>query len=686
MPGARTKADSARRLNGQRASARWRLAETGNRPSHSLVHTLTESRGRHELTDAAAGIIIIAALFPLLRRSLCEGRMQDGCRHKAARMKALRNGRLVLRLGMVVAVLAGSMAAWPVGASGPASAQAGLRQLNRTEYADRLRAMWLGETIANWTGLTTEGVRTDAPFYTDADWGLDQGIDWKPNDVIDFVLQDPWLADDDTDIEYVYLHLLARHDTNLLTASQIAEGWKQHINDWIWVSNRQARDLMERGALPPVTGMRSANPESLQIDAQLTTEVFGALAPGMPGQALRLANLPILTTAAGYAAHAAQYHVLLYSLAASVDRTLPARDQIVWLVSTAREYLPDTSKTAEVIDFVLADYLSNPDRNDWERTRDRIYERFQQRAGDYGYVYRGWTESSVNLATGTMALLYGEGDFRRTVQIGTLSGWDSDNGTATMGGLLGLLLGYDALLAQFPGVTLSDRYQIARTRDNLPDYLPEDGQAEDTFTLMAERMLPIVEQTILDGGGSVDGGTWYLPPDHAGSPLVLNPLEQITQQSANNRVRLQGGEVETWVEDEPSQAMARVIADGVEHDFTGIEPRRPLRSYKATARDGSVMLAVVYDRPVEAAVVRFIEGDPGVFTAFDLELLAGDEWVPAPAGTTLSGAPDTRLPYQVFDFALPERMEIMGARLTGAVEAGPLGDVMILELDVLAGQ
>ena len=66
--------------------------------------------------------------------------------------------------------------------------------------------------------------------------------------LIDFVIQDPWLADDDTDIEYVYLHLLNQHQTTELSPGQIAEGWKKHINRRIWVSNRRARDLMDEGA------------------------------------------------------------------------------------------------------------------------------------------------------------------------------------------------------------------------------------------------------------------------------------------------------------------------------------------------------------------------------------------------------------------------------------------------------
>ena len=105
-----------------------------------------------------------------------------------------------------------------------------------------------------------------------------------------------------------------------------------------------------------------------------------------------------------------------------------------------------TSKTADVIVFVLEGYLANLDKDAWELTRDRVYERYHDNAREYGFVFRGWTESSVNLVVGVLEFLYGEGDFCRTVQIGTLSGWDSDNGTATIGVLLGLMQGYDIQL------------------------------------------------------------------------------------------------------------------------------------------------------------------------------------------------------------------------------------------------
>lgn len=361
--------------------------------------------------------------------------------------------------------------------------------VDRAQYAERLRAMWLGQCIGNWTGLVTEGLRTQRPFFTDADWGTPQGRDGAR---IDLVFPDPCPADDDTDIEYVYLHLMSEAGSPLLSAEQIRDGWRAHINDFIWVSNRKARDLMELGLRPPLTGFPIVNPYALHIDAQLTTEIFGALAPGMPELALRLAYLPIRTTAYDHAAHAAEFHVLLYALAATVDPRAPRRDEIVRIVREARRHLPDSSKASDVIDFVLRGYLAEQDPDSWEGVRDAVALRYQENAAESGFTYLGWTESSVNLATGLIALLFGEGSLERTVRIGSLSGWDSDNGTATMGGLVGLIWGLDEIRRLSPARPLPDRYRAHRTRPTLPDRLPGDDAAEDTFTGMSERMMRLV--------------------------------------------------------------------------------------------------------------------------------------------------------------------------------------------------
>ena len=628
-----------------------------------------------------------------------------------------------VRLAFAAAVLAGGIAA------PPAHAQS-VRVLDRADYLERVRGLWLAECIANWTGLQTEGRRIFPPFMTDADWGTTPA-GYPPGFILGFVTWgNPWGADDDTDIEYVYLHLHTLHEAQRLTPDQIRDGWIAHINSYIWVSNVASRELMSRGVRPPATvlaqnlahGMTWSLDYSLMIDAQLTTELFGALCPGMPERALAMADLPIRTTAHGHAALASQAYVIMYSLALTAPRDLHGADLTLWLHRESRKFIPDGSKAADIMDFVLADYLANPDHDNWERTRDLCYERYIALGpANPGFLYRDWYESSINFATGLTALLYGEGDYRKTVRIGTLSGWDSDNGTATMGGLIGLLVGEAGIRAQF-AEPLSSNFWISRTRDNMPDFVP--GQPwEDTFDMMALRMRDIADREVLDAGGRValtaaaglpwfgaDGG-YLLPPGGAGDGLLpadaraANPLLRLTQRSANNRVRAEGGLVSAAcsVSCFPDPAWygspnIALIGNGFEHDFAGLEELGGRRGMFSTLGCGfapgtPISLSVTYDRDVAVDRVRFIEGDHfldtphkgGWFESLSLELRIAGVWTPAEF--TLSEPLDVARPFQIIDFVLPATTSASGIRISGPASASngaTQAFVTCLELDAFA--
>ena len=255
--------------------------------------------------------------------------------------------------------------------------------VSRSQYFDRLQGFWLGQCIANWTGLVTEmdKIGGDGPhgeFYTRADWGQpDQPNIWSGDepsqlsDRIDWVLQDKdgiWGADDDTDIEYIYQHLLFTHQTSMLSGEQIRDGWLAHIysdentpftnsdgekENFLWVSNQRAHDLMANdGLIPPATSDPENNTEYDMIDAQLTTEIFGLFAPARPDVALQMANLPIRTSARANAAQASEFYVVMYSLASLVDPTLSMKDQIQWMAGEARKRTPDESTIGKMFDFV----------------------------------------------------------------------------------------------------------------------------------------------------------------------------------------------------------------------------------------------------------------------------------------------------------------------------------------------
>ncbi len=81
--------------------------------------------------------------------------------------------------------------------------------------------------------------------------------------------------------------------------------------------------------------------------------------------------------------------------------------------------------------------------------------------------------------------------------IGSLAGMDSDNPTATWGGLLGFLYGYYGVESAYDETDFNDVYWIGRTRVNFsPDW--------DTFTALGERGVGIVDRVVVEQmGGSI---------------------------------------------------------------------------------------------------------------------------------------------------------------------------------------
>ena len=367
------------------------------------------------------------------------------------------------------------------------------------------------------------------PFYTDKDWGKqDQKNIWghylSPNDtIIDFYLVNknkPWGADDDTDIEYMYQHLLDKYNTSILSPEQIREGWLKHIysnetapsgENYLWVSNETAYYLMMDGALPPETSEPEQNPNYSMIDAQLTTEIFGVLCPARTDIALKMAHLPIRVTAKYDSEWVSKFYVSMHSLASKVDQELNTKEQIEWIATEARKVLPNDSYSARMFDFIQKSYINNPDKNNWEKTRDQVFERYQLHSND-GYKYKNPFDSGINFAASLVSLFYGEGDFKRTIQIGTLSGWDSDNPTATWGGLLGFILGEKKISKIFHN-NISNDYWIHRTRRNFMDRTP-NTKGEDTFEQLAKRAIFIIDRVVIEelkGGVDLEKNLWYIP-------------------------------------------------------------------------------------------------------------------------------------------------------------------------------
>ncbi|WP_341224582.1 ADP-ribosylglycohydrolase family protein [uncultured Arcticibacterium sp.] len=403
--------------------------------------------------------------------------------------------------------------------------------ISRADYKNKLEGFWLGQCIANWTGLVTEmdkvgniGEIKTGDFYTREDWGKpdipnifsgDKISQWSPT--LDFVLEDEggvWGADDDTDIEYIYQELLLKNKTSLLSGEQIRDGWLKHIKkeeeNFLWVSNQKALDLMNEGLVPPATGAPENNPEYEMIDAQLTTEVFGFYAPSRPDVAMKLSLLPIQTVARDDAQLISEFNVIMYSLAASIDESKPISENIKWMAEEARKHLPNETYSAKMYDFVKSQYEAG---KTWEEARDAVYERYQVNQEDgYDMTSRNMYcnacfAAGINFAASIVSLYYGEGDLKETIKIGALSGWDSDNPTATWGGLIGFMIGKEGVEKAF-GRKFADKFNIHRTRVGFPN------NGIDSFPNMAKKGIYVIDRVVqeeLGGGIDLQKDLWYIP-------------------------------------------------------------------------------------------------------------------------------------------------------------------------------
>ena len=402
--------------------------------------------------------------------------------------------------------------------------------IDRAAYLDQLEGFWLAQCIANWTGLITEMDKIGIPvngkgggFYTREDWGKpDQPNLWGSNnysDTITFIFAEKdsiWGADDDTDIEYIYQELLYKSPSLDLSGEQIRKAWMDHIHkeeeNYLWVSNQQAFDLMHEGIVPPATSDPKRNPHYEMIDAQLTTEIFGLFAPTKPQVALKLGALPIRTTARENAAWISEFNIIMYSLASQTTALNSIKEKILWMAKQARLQLPNDAYSAKMFDFVLEQYNQNLP---WEKTRDALHEKYQIRQED-GYHWattdqscNGCFAAGINFGASIVSLLYGEGDLKRTIQIGALAGWDSDNPTATWGGMLGFMLGKKEVEKTF-GREFSSSFNIHRTRKGFPN------GGIDTFENMALKGQSIVDRVIQEKmGGKIDAekDIWLIPKE-----------------------------------------------------------------------------------------------------------------------------------------------------------------------------
>ncbi|HWG83992.1 MAG TPA: ADP-ribosylglycohydrolase family protein [Deinococcales bacterium] len=315
----------------------------------------------------------------------------------------------------------------------------GGRTFPRKELERRIRAGWLGRAAGCLLGkpvekVPREGIR--AILESAGRWPLDNwfSAEGVPPDVLE---RYPWnrasrptslrenisCMPEDDDLNYSMLNLHVAETAGLdFTTDDVAAAWLSMLPALtVFTAERVAyQNLLDYLDAPETAWHR--NPYREWIGAQIRADVWGWLSPGDPAAAAALAWRDARLSHTGNGAWGELYAAAL--VAAAFTHPTPGA-----VVRAALAVVPRDSRLAAAVRLVLDLHDSEPD---FERAVDRLY-------AELGHYH--WVHAINNAALLTAALLYGEGDYSRSITLAVAGGWDTDCNGATAGAVVGTMLG-----------------------------------------------------------------------------------------------------------------------------------------------------------------------------------------------------------------------------------------------------
>jgi hypothetical protein len=157
--------------------------------------------------------------------------------------------------------------------------------------------------------------------------------------------------------------------------------------------------------------------------AWIRTEVWACLYPGQPDKAIAYAfEDACVDHGYGEGSYAAIFVAAMES-AAFVINDLQA------LIEIGLSKIPEDCRVAKSVRLVMEDYAN---KVDWKTARNNLVKDSED---------LGWFQAPANVAFVVLGLLYGEGDFKKSMILAINCGDDTDCTGATLGSLMGIMNG-----------------------------------------------------------------------------------------------------------------------------------------------------------------------------------------------------------------------------------------------------
>ncbi|BFH60618.1 ADP-ribosylglycohydrolase family protein [Paenibacillus azoreducens] len=301
-----------------------------------------------------------------------------------------------------------------------------------SNYVEKVYAGYLGMNV---------GIRLGAPVEP-THWTYER-IYQTYGDIKDYVKPfKNFAADDDANGPYYFLRALYDDAKDRdITPNDVARAWLNYSREGVgmfwWggygVSTEHTVYVnLKRGIPAPQSGSIRQNGLIVaeQIGGQIFIDTWGLITPGNPKKAADLGEAAARVSHDGEGVLGARFFCAAISKAFETSN-------IEEIIAAGLAQIPAESTYSKVAHAVLDFHKEHPD--DFRACREML-ER------DWGYdKYTGVCHIIPNAGVCVLAMIYGQGDFNRTVEIATMCSWDTDCNAGNVGTVLGVACGVDGI-------------------------------------------------------------------------------------------------------------------------------------------------------------------------------------------------------------------------------------------------
>ena len=287
-------------------------------------------------------------------------------------------------------------------------------KLNRQIYLNKVKGCFVGKNIGGTMGGPYEGTR-------------------ELLDVKGFKTQkgEP-LPNDDLDLQLVWLQALEDQGPKHIDSEMLGEYWLSFITPY-WNEYGISKTNMQRGIPPSISGDMDNNIWKHSNGAWIRTEIWACLAPGAVDTAVKYAIEDALVDHGTGEGTAATCFVAALESAAFVV------NDVNTLIDIGLSKVDKSSRLHKTLELVRELHSKGVD---YKEVRNRVVE-LNKDIGD------GWFQAPNNVAFVVIGLLYGQGDFKKSMLTAINCGDDTDCTAATVGSILGIMHGEDKIPADW---------------------------------------------------------------------------------------------------------------------------------------------------------------------------------------------------------------------------------------------